>query len=359
MLRFATLAAQAEKLQQEAAATGQALAQGLLRPTGDRDGLAAAAEGWAGQLQAAQALALRMRRLVGPSAMARGGEEASAYAAFARKLQQWDTALQAVRLCLAGQEWPLVLPAPPKQSLAAAQMRLLSDCLTLTTFAITPIDQNEKGRELGYFQDIPLSAAQFVELAHFAYRLCLAQKRPRPWRFVDVGCGGALKVALAGAFFDDVCGIDYDPGYVAAARQTLMAMRLPVWRVEHADGLTYEGYGDFDILYFYMPIRPDSGLLELEARIAAGAWPGTILIAPYSDFRPRAEALGCTEVGTFIYLKDVPPDEAEALVAEAGRMGPDIPLRPPVSLPGGSVPRDIGWLGPVWRACIENGICPG
>jgi SAM-dependent methyltransferase len=359
MPRFATLAAQAEKLQQEAAATARAVAQGLMRPTGDRGGLAAVVEGWAAELQAAHALALRMRRLVGPAAVSRGGEEAAAVIAFARRLQKWDTALEAVRLCLSGQDWPLVLPEPPKQSLAAAQMRLLSDCLTMTTFAITPIDQDETGRALGYFQDIPLSSAQFVELAHFAYRLCLAQKRPRPWRFVDVGCGGALKVALAGALFDDVCGIDCDPGYVAAARQTLMAMRLPVWRVDHADGLTYDGYGDFDILYFYKPIRPDSGLLELEARIAAGARPGTILIAPYSEFRTRAQGLGCIEAGTFIYLKDVPPDEAEALVAEAGRMGPDIPVRPPISLPGGAVPRDIGWLGPVWRACIENGICPG
>lgn len=356
MQDFAALAAQAERLQQEAAATAQVLADGLMRPTGDRAILAPDVATWTAQNQAAQALALRMRRMVRPTALAHGGAEASVSAAFARKLQLWDRALEALNLCLSGQEWPLIAPPPPRHSLEAAQARVLSDCLTYATYALTPIEQDQTGRALGYFEDIPLNAGQFVELIHFAYRLCLAQKRSRPWRFVDVGCGGGLKVAQAGALFDEICGIDYDPSYVEVARRSLMAMRAKSWRVDLADGLTYEGYGDFDIIYFYMPIRPDRGLLELEARITGAARPHTILIAPYNEFRQRAEEFGCAQAAPFIYLKGMQEAEADALVAEARRMGPDIPLTSP---PRGSVPRDIGWLGPLWKACIENGICPG
>ncbi len=351
MRRFDILAAQAEKLQREAAVTAQALAEGLMRPTGARDGIISEAAALADHWQAAQALALRMRRLVGPTAVAHGGGDAVALAAFARCLHLWTTALDAVEVCLSGREWPLFAPPPPRHHLESAQARVVSDSLTFATYALTPIAQDADGRALGYYEDIPLNAAQFVELAHIAYRLLLAQKRPRPLRFVDVGCGGALKVALAGSLFDEICGIDYDPGYVDAAKRTLMAMRAARWHVELADGLTWDGYGGFDVIYFYMPIRPDRGLLDLEARIVAMAPPHSVLVAPYNEFRPRAPDLGCAQIVPFVYIKGMDQAEADELQAEARRMGPDIPGY-------GAVPRDIGWLSSLWKACIANGICP-
>jgi predicted O-methyltransferase YrrM len=140
-----------------------------------------------------------------------------------------------------------------------------------------------------------------------------------------VGCGGGIKVLLAAEYFPRADGLEYDAGYAATARQVLdRAGRLPS-RVIHADALSFDGYGEYDVIYFYQPMKSPDGLRALEQRIATQARPGTILIAPYGLFSDRAEALACGRVDGAVYLAATPAAKAEALRKRAERIGIEIP----------------------------------
>ncbi len=190
---------------------------------------------------------------------------------------------------------------------------------------VNPESQNEAAETLGCWPDIPLRNSRFLHHVHAAYRVALAQGRPAPVRFLDVGCGGGMKVLLAAEFFACADGLEYDPGYAATARQVLdRAGRLPS-QVVQGDALTFDGYGDYDVIYFYQPMQSPEGLIALEQRIATLARPGTILIAPYGLFSDRAQSLGCGRVDGAVYLAATPDDEAAAVCRRAERFGVEIP----------------------------------
>jgi hypothetical protein len=162
-----------------------------------------------------------------------------------------------------------------------------------------------------------------------------------------------MKVALASAYFDECDGIEYDPGYAEAARRALTAMYLRRCAITEADALAHDRYGDYEVIYFYRPMRDNDLLRELENRIVAMAAPGTVLIAPYLGFHERSAALGCPAVANGVYLCRMPETTADDWAAEARRMGPDVAgkIAPP--------PPRLGWLRPLWLACAANGIRPG
>lgn len=190
---------------------------------------------------------------------------------------------------------------------------------------VNPESQDGAAETFGCWPDIPLPPSRFLGHAHAAYRVALAQHRSGPLRFLDVGCGGGIKVLLAAEFFCRADGLEYDAGYVATARQVLdRAGRLPS-RVIHGDALTFDGYGDYDVLYFYQPMKTPEGLQALESRIATQARPGTILIAPYGMFADRAKSLGCGQVDGAVYLAGTPAREADALRRRARHIGIEIP----------------------------------
>lgn len=190
---------------------------------------------------------------------------------------------------------------------------------------VNPEPQDAAAEGLGCFADIPLPPSRFMAHAHAAYRVALAQRRPQPARFLDVGCGGGIKVLLAAEFFPCADGLEYDAGYAATARRVLdRAGRVPS-QVILADALTFDGYGDYDVLYFYQPMKSPEGLIALEQRIARCARPGTILIAPYGMFSDRAESLGCGRVDGAVYLAGTSARDAERIRRKARHIGVEIP----------------------------------
>lgn len=349
---FSRLIATVESLERNAAAAARTLVSDLLRPTVDRDEAKGSAETLVATLEAAREAALRMRRQIGSSSRLHRTDTGQMLRDLDQRLDQWDSVAAAVQDCLAGHEWPLVPPALCRLDLGGAQGSLVSGAFTRAHRAINPGSQDQASADLGAHSDIPLDAARFVAAAHLAYRLRLATKTPRPWRFLDVGCGGGVKVAMAAEFFDEAMGIEIDPGYAAAAARSLAAMRSHRCRVEVADALAYGGYGGFDVIYFYQPMHDMTALLALEERIIAGSRDDVILIAPYPGFAMRAASLGCLPVDGTVFMKNAMAAQLPDLLAETRRMGPH------VYGADDDPPQNLGWLRPLWLACTANGIRP-
>lgn len=192
---------------------------------------------------------------------------------------------------------------------------------------INPEDQAETAHAHGCHADIGLAQSAFLQHAHAAYRLLLAQRRRAPARFLDVGCGAGLKVVTAIEFFPRADGLEYDPGYARTAQALFGAMGLAQCRVLERDAMTFDGYDDYDVVYFYRPMRDLEAMKALEARVAAGVRPGTILIAAYGGFAARHADLGCAHVTGSLFLAHASADEAASLRSAAEYIGPFVRRR--------------------------------
>ena len=241
-------------------------------------------------------------------------------------------------------------PRPPFD-LGQGQDRAIANVLTRATYAVTTPAQSADAVDLGCYPDIPLNAARFMCNIHLAHRMTLARKQRAPVRFIDVGCGSGLKVALAAQVFGQADGLDYDAGYAAAATRILAAMGAAHSRVFQADAMTFDGFAGYEVIYFYEPMY-EPGLMTLEARVIGAARPGTIVIAPSQRFIQRAAGLGLVRINDAVYLKGEPSDGVEALITETRRMGPHFVG------PDHRLPPEATWVAPLWHACLANGIDP-
>jgi len=204
---------------------------------------------------------------------------------------------------------------------ATAQLMASDDVFSWLHKALNNTSQSDAAKEQGCFPDIGLPNSDFHAHMHAAYRLCLAQKRQAPVRFLDVGCGGGLKVYSALRYFDKGYGFDLDTAYVEAGQRFFEMDKAAEGNIFAHDALTFEGYGDFDIIYFYRPISDEALLCQLERRIAENARPETILIAPYITFPERHQELGCGHVAGAVYLAKTSQKKADAWRRKAERMG--------------------------------------
>lgn len=349
------LRGEVEAAERKAAVIARDMAALLWRPVAERTALPGLLAAFETQRETAGHAIAQLRRMVGRMAQAEA-DAGGTVAGFARAARTrhltWGRISQAVGDLLAGHEWPLLPEARPRFDLGAVQDSVVNKVFTDAHAAVNPASQDSAAGELGCFPDIALDADHFVRNAHLACRMMLAQKRPRPWSFLDVGCGGGMKVALAAEMFDRADGLDYDPGYVDAALRNFAAMKAGRCHAFHADGLTFEGYGDYDVVYFFQPMRDEERLHALERRIVAQARPGGLLLATYPGFLWRAAGLGCRQVMGNVFVRDMDEAALEAWKAETRRMGPHLQLH------GKGVPRGSGWLRPLWLACLANGIRP-
>jgi hypothetical protein len=347
----------AEAVEGRAAALVRSISEDLMRPTSARQAVGDLMAGLAETRYELGRLMMQMRQVVGPHSPHerrphRGGLTTAQYLRDLKvRLRLCDQAMAGAAVCVAGHDWPLLPDPPSVLDLAAPQARVIADVLTRATNALTPQPQTAAAVDLGCFPDIPLSAARFVRYVHLAHRLLLARKQAGPVRFIDIGCGGGLKVMLAAEVFDLAEGLDYDAGYVASAVRAFAATGATRCRVFQADGLTFAEYGNYQVLYLYEPMY-EPELLMLERIVADAAQPGSIVISPSHRFELRAEALGLTRIAGAVYVRGISADEAEALVAETRRMGPHI------ADPDLRLPPEAGWVAPLWRASLANGIDP-
>lgn len=212
-----------------------------------------------------------------------------------------------------------------------------------------PRSQDTKSIQQGMFADIALSAKEFVEYAHGAYRLCLAQRRALPVRFLDVGCGGGTKVIMASSFFGQTDGLEYDEGYFQSAQATFAQIGPANSQIIHGDALKFENYIDYNVIYFYRPIADPVHRLEMEDRITQNAKKGTILIAPFNDFGEGRLGLNCAHIAGPLYVVGYTDEEAAELLAAAELTGVGVPAR------GYVIDNQTAYMKPIVALCIARG----
>lgn len=267
-----------------------------------------------------------------------------------RRLGIWQRAVGAMRAFQRGDTWPLYCSYGPESAFIAEQVAALDAAFVAMHRLANPNFQNAGAEEHGCFSDIPLRPSNFVAHAHAATRVAIAQCRPRPLRFLDVGCGGGVKVLQAAEFFEICHGLEYDPGYAASSAAMFERLGIPGCSTFQADGLTFEGYGEYDVIYFFQPMRVPELLLKLEAQIIQVAREGTILIAPYSSFDPSVHARPCARIDGQVFVVGLDEEKAAALKARAERTGINIydPRQP--------IGPEAQYLTPLVSACLANGF---
>lgn len=173
-----------------------------------------------------------------------------------------------------------------------------------------------------FHRDIALPFTRFLIYAALARRMSRALGRNGPLHFVDVGCGVGLKLLQAASLYEQVSGIEYEPHRAKAAANWLGQLA----QVLTADALTFQGYGDYDVIYAYKPLQDDDMMRQTEDRLVQQARPGTILIMPYMDFHNRHEALGCIQVRDAVYVAKTSASDVARAVALLPHIGEALPI---------------------------------
>lgn len=252
---------------------------------------------------------------------------------FRGELMRWHDIRRLVQMQVKPRRRKLYAPDSKLADATFSQVLASDDVFSWLHALFSPYPQSVGAREHGCFPDIGLANSDFHAHMHAAYRLSLAMRLPRPARFLDVGCGAGMKVYAALRYFDEATGFDFDPAYVTAAKRFLSLDGAANTTVFEQDALTFDGYENFDIVYFYRPISDESLLIEMERRIASTARPETILIAPYLSFRERFADHGCAHVDGAVYLTQVSQASADRWRRKAETVGTcivkpdDSPLR--------------------------------
>ncbi|MEM1267854.1 MAG: class I SAM-dependent methyltransferase [Pseudomonadota bacterium] len=271
------------------------------------------------------------------------------------KAKHWESRFQAIRACMTrirtSEPQGLFPDDLPDDNLTKRLIERLSDVVLMLDFYANNQPQHPDMAEYGSYSDVRLSPVAFGEYVHAAYRIMLALRGERHIKFLDVGCGGGVKVLSAAHFFRRSDGIELDPGYADAARTLFDAFPQEGCRVFEEDALGSERYGEYDVIYFFQPMQDSEKLTALEDRIVEMARPGTLLIAPYPGFRERIEELNTASVAGRIYIKGWTQDEADTLRARAELIGPDTRAR---SL---KTPWETVWQ-PLIDACLDRGYAP-
>jgi trans-aconitate methyltransferase len=92
-------------------------------------------------------------------------------------------------------------------------------------------------------------------------------------QFLDIGAGVGTKMMLAENVFGlDACGVERVPEYVKAAHERRLT-------VIEADALTYDGYGDYDLVFFNRPFYDKNLQAQLEQRVWENMKSGAVVIA--------------------------------------------------------------------------------
>ncbi len=239
---------------------------------------------------------------------------------FRASIGRWPAVREVVNHQLFARRQRLLQRDPQPDSLPWAQTRLADDLFNALHLLLVPGQQSDAARDAGAYPDIGLHNSAFVALLMATRRLQLARRADRT-RFLDVGCGIGIKVLSACRFFDEAAGVELDPGYAAAARQVLDGAGLGSAQVFEGNALTFSDYADYEVVYFFKPLRDPELLLELEQRIVASVRPGTVLIAPYRGFAQRHRSYGCAQLARGLYLSGSSIAAARRLRREAEWVG--------------------------------------
>lgn len=230
---------------------------------------------------------------------------------FRVELNQWSLMRDMVHAQVAARKKRVPLYEKRQSAMDKAQVGASDDVFDWLHAILNQERQSTDAYDSGCFPDIALPNSEFHKHLHAAYRVLLAKEQTAEMRFLDVGCGGGLKVLAALRYFKDADGLDFQQSYIDTARGLLERANAHSANAFQADALTFDGYSDYEVIYFYRPIRDQDKIIEMERRIVDLAAPGTLLIAPYSGFDCRYEDLGCGRVAGAVYMAKTSQKKAD------------------------------------------------
>ena len=231
-----------------------------------------------------------------------------------RRLNKWDHMGDLVSRHIDPAPTPLI-NYPEVQ-----QVDRLLDTFHMALFDLVRVnEQSPDARGAGCFSDIPMPIRPFEMMLRAAYRLLLIQGRADAARFLDVGCGGGTKVLAASVYFPDCQGLEYDATYVAAAQDMFRRTNAHSCSAFQGDGRTFENYDQYDVIYFYRPMREDGPLIELENQVFETARPGTVILAPYTTSLSKRVENERPQIGHCVFLAGMDQAEQDAIKYEAER----------------------------------------
>lgn len=244
-----------------------------------------------------------------------------------RRLAYWNTTYHLLDRVIRAPKVPLPTLQPAPDSPNARQLLAYDGLLYRLHYQLGPA-QNKEALLKGHHDDIPMAFTRFMQLGQFARRLALAAGRTAPLSFLDVGCGIGLKVAGAAQFFEAAQGLDYDKTRLPIARRVAHHRDRPNDRAFHANGLTFDGYGNYDVIYAYQPMADEPRQIQMDRHIAATCRPGTVLIMPHVQFQYRHADFGCHQVKGPVYLAGYTESQIKPVLRRLAYIGHVVPKPP-------------------------------
>lgn len=297
------------------------------------------------------ALRERGSALVDPQQRAGGGSEIErqmSYNAANRRLRIWPRIEDLVNKQLMPER--RVLMPPDADFMDGAHNRYLNHIYAALHTLALPSAEAMRVSISDAHPDIALPATHFEALMLAASRICRAQSRTTPPKFLDVGCGGGTKVYAALPYFQAAHGLENDTSKVAMAEAVMQKLDVPAGSIHEGDARTFKRYADYDVIYFFRPLRNSEGLKEMEDEILHQARPGTVLIAPYAGFSAERDDMRCSMIVPTIYIAGVGPTQVEKLRDQAELIGTEAPAH--------DIANDstLGYWRPVIAASARNGF---
>lgn len=127
-----------------------------------------------------------------------------------------------------------------------AVMRRYQRFLTVLRYGEGPHDAASDADHFGF---IPSDPGYILKSLIKAKDLIHARTYPK---FLDAGCGAGNIMLLADCVGFDTWGIERDPETIKLARKLTRSARI----IE-ADLTKYRGYGGYDVIYYYQPMRSE------------------------------------------------------------------------------------------------------
>ena len=103
---------------------------------------------------------------------------------------------------------------------------------------------------------------EYIPYSHSVFFNHIKEYASPKSKFLEVGCGIGTKLYMMYKFIGmyDVTGIEINSNLVKLAHS--MFDDEPI-KVLHQDALTFENYGDYDVIYSYSPIKGSKKLFEI------------------------------------------------------------------------------------------------
>lgn len=132
------------------------------------------------------------------------------------------------------------------------------------------------------------------------------------YSFVDAGCGVGHKVFLAQVLgFSNVTGIDIEPQYLSAAKKVIKQFfedgfkeDLMFKKIKFIkQNILETDYSDYDVIYFYVPLREHAKEVEFEKRVVETAKSGAIIIGISNHYLHDTKNNGLIKHSSYVFEK--------------------------------------------------------